>query len=123
MLKKLPNIYILGRRSYDILPAYIHNAEIGIIPFNISRFPKLVNSVNPIKIYEYLACGIPAVSVKWAELENVQSPAYLVNTKIEFTNAISEIYGKNVDKQYLINFALSNDWRSRAQTLISNIGL
>lgn len=123
MLKKLPNIHILGRRSYDILPSYIHNADIGIIPFNVTRFPELVNSVNPIKLYEYLACGIPVVSVKWAELENVKSPAYLVDTRSEFIGAISQAYGKHVDKQYLTNFALANDWSNRAQTLISNIGL
>lgn len=122
-IKKLPNIYILGRRSYDILPAYIHNADVGIIPFNIKAFPDLVNTINPIKLYDYLACGIPVVSVKWKELENIHSPAQLADSKEEFAEAIVKACMHGVDKSLLINFAKSNDWSSRAMTIIDSIGL
>lgn len=122
-LEKLPNIYILGRRSYDTLPAYIHNADVGIIPFNVNAFPDLVNNVNPIKLYEYLACGIPVVSVRWKELENIHSPAQLAESKEEFAEAILKASMQGVDKNALINFAKSNDWSSRATTIIDTIGL
>ncbi|MCS4039511.1 glycosyltransferase [Salinibacter ruber] len=53
------NILALGERDYHDVPAYMQHADVGIIPMsdheaNASR--------SPMKLYEYLASGIPVVS-------------------------------------------------------------
>jgi glycosyltransferase involved in cell wall biosynthesis len=55
----LRNVHVLGGRSYDELPAYCRGFDVGLIPFRMNR---LTRAVNPIKLREYLAAGLPVVS-------------------------------------------------------------
>lgn len=66
ILQTLPNVYFLGRKGYSVLPNYLHQFDLGFIPHKIS---KLTQTMNPLKIYEYLACGKPIVSTPIAGIE------------------------------------------------------
>jgi UDP-galactopyranose mutase len=58
-LPKLSNIYYLGMKSYDELPAYIAGWDVAMLPFarnDSTRF------ISPTKTPEYLAAGLPVVS-------------------------------------------------------------
>jgi glycosyltransferase involved in cell wall biosynthesis len=55
----LPNMHFLGRKPYAELPAYCKEFDVGLVPFKINE---LTNAVNPIKLREYLAAGLPVVS-------------------------------------------------------------
>lgn len=70
----LKNVHMLGPRSYESLPAYCRAFDVGLIPFRMTR---LVESVNPIKLREYLAAGLPVVS---APMEEVMQYAPSVQT-------------------------------------------
>ncbi len=54
-----PNIHYLGTRSYEYLPAYVHGFDIGLIPF---RDNAISQAADPVKLYEYIAAGLPVVS-------------------------------------------------------------
>jgi glycosyltransferase involved in cell wall biosynthesis len=54
-----PNIHLLGRRPYALLPRYLAGFDCCLIPFRASP---LTAAVSPIKLYEYLAAGRPVVS-------------------------------------------------------------
>jgi glycosyltransferase involved in cell wall biosynthesis len=58
-LKALRNVYLLGGRPYEDLPRYVAAFDLGLIPFRMNR---LIRAVNPIKLREYLAAGLPVVS-------------------------------------------------------------
>ncbi len=58
-VSRYANIHLLGPRPYADLPAYCRGFDIGLIPFRMNR---LVRAVNPIKLREYLAAGLPVVS-------------------------------------------------------------
>ena len=88
LLKKLKNIHILGSIPYAKIPAFLYNSQVGIIPFNVKDYPDLVNSINPLKMYEYLACGLKVVSVEWEQITDMNDIINLVTTKDEFVNAI-----------------------------------
>ncbi len=88
LLKKLKNIHILGSIPYAKIPAFLYNSQVGIIPFNVKDYPDLVNSINPLKMYEYLACGLRVVSVEWEQINDMNDIINLVTTKDEFVNAI-----------------------------------
>ncbi len=61
----LPNVHLLGGRPYEALPAYCAAFDVGLIPFRMNR---LVRAVNPIKLREYLAAGLPVVSAPMGEV-------------------------------------------------------
>ncbi len=54
-----PNIHLLGPRSYGELPEVLRAADAGLIPY--ARNP-LTQSIFPMKVYEYLAAGLPVVA-------------------------------------------------------------
>lgn len=118
-LKQLDNIHLLGCRPYSELPRYLHNADVGIIPFNLAKYPELVNGIHPLKLYEYLACGLPVVSVEWEEIKNLKSPAVLCQTGDQFIEAISKATTQPQDKDGLITYASRVDWAARVKTILS----
>lgn len=63
-LAALPNVHLLGRRDYRDLPAYCAAFDAALLPFRINR---MTRNVNPIKLREYLAAGLPVVSTPLPE--------------------------------------------------------
>ena len=117
------NLHYLGPISYNLLPRYLYNANIGIIPFNSNEYPELVSAINPIKLYEYMACGLPVVATKWNELANIQSPAILCNSDEEFITSLRNVSENKSDKRKYQEFAERFDWGILYSKLIQKIGL
>jgi glycosyltransferase involved in cell wall biosynthesis len=117
-LHKFRNVHLLGARPYSELPKYLWNATVGFIPFK--KLP-LVESVNPVKLWEYMACGLPVVSIRWEELVRLGSPAFLADTYSEFAERLSEALEAARDasfKERCMNFAADNTWDKRAMQIL-----
>ncbi len=69
MLSAERNVHLLGMRSYEQLPEVLRGADAGLIPYAINE---LTSSVFPMKVYEYLAAGLPVVSTPLPALEGVE---------------------------------------------------
>jgi glycosyltransferase involved in cell wall biosynthesis len=63
-----PNVHLLGRRTYEQLPSVLRGADAGIIPY--ARNP-LTAGIFPMKVYEYLAAGLPVVATPLPSLAGV----------------------------------------------------
>lgn len=57
-LLDLPNVHYLGSLPYEDMPGLMAAADIGVVPF---RAGGIGAAVNPIKMFEYLAAGLPVV--------------------------------------------------------------
>ena len=64
-LAEVANIHILGPRPFEVLPSYVRNFDVGLIPFIVNE---LTRAVNPIKLREMLAAGCPVVSTALPEV-------------------------------------------------------
>jgi hypothetical protein len=106
----VPNVHILGVRPYAQLPPYLHHCDVGVIPF--LKTP-LTDNINPVKIFEYFASGLPVVSTNMYEVEQLHSPALITKTPGEFVDALKEArdYGRG-HAEYL-QFARANSWQKR----------
>jgi len=122
-LKRLPNLYILGPRAHAEIPPYLYNGDVGIIPFDVEGCPNLVRGVNPLKLYEYMACGLPVVSVEWQELKNIESPAVLCKTKEQFIREIDQAVSKAHAEDVCVDFAKRNDWSVRVASILNSIDM
>jgi glycosyltransferase involved in cell wall biosynthesis len=58
-LERLPNVHLLGARPYLQLPEVLRGADVALVPYAIND---LTRSVFPMKVYEYLAAGLPVVT-------------------------------------------------------------
>ncbi len=66
VLEQLPNVHLLGRKTYESLPAYCKGFDVALMPFRINE---LTLNANPLKVREYLAAGLPVVSTAIPEVE------------------------------------------------------
>jgi glycosyltransferase involved in cell wall biosynthesis len=123
MLKPAKNLFILGPRPYDELPGYLQHANVGLIPFDAVNHRNLVRSIHPLKLYEYLASGLPVVAVEWEELQNLKSPATLTNNHENFLTAIREAISRPPDQSTLQSYAAGKDWSRIVQRMIDLVGL
>jgi glycosyltransferase involved in cell wall biosynthesis len=71
-LDAVPNVHLLGGRAHDALPAVLRGADAGIIPYASNQ---LTASIFPMKVYEYLAAGLPVVATPLPALAGVEAVA------------------------------------------------
>jgi glycosyltransferase involved in cell wall biosynthesis len=112
---------LIGTVEHNQLHQYLQHCHVGIIPFNVDRYPQLINKVNPLKLYEYMACGLPVVATEWEELKMLDSPAQLCNSKDNFVEKVACFARKEIDKNQYISFAKQNDWSNNFKALLSLI--
>ncbi len=67
-LEAEPNVHLLGRRAYEQLPTVLRGADAGLIPYARNE---LTNSIFPMKVYEYMAAGLPVVATQLPALAEV----------------------------------------------------
>jgi glycosyltransferase involved in cell wall biosynthesis len=69
-LERSPNIHLVGPRDEADLPAVLRGADAGLIPYAIND---LTRSVFPMKVYEYLAAGLPVFSTPLPALAGIEA--------------------------------------------------
>lgn len=72
-LRREPNVHLLGPRPYGRLPEVLRGADAALIPYALNA---LTMSVFPMKVYEYLAAGLPVVTTRLPALEGVGGLAF-----------------------------------------------
>lgn len=122
-LKTIPhrsNLHWLGYKPYNQLPSYITNFDLGIIPFRVSS---MTQAVNPIKMWEYLAAGIPVVSTNLPETSGYDDLVMTAASSEQFADCIRQALAINNTesrdrRRYL---AKNNSWEMRARLVLSII--
>jgi hypothetical protein len=63
------NVHLLGLKPQSVLPAYLAGADVGLIPFVVS---KTTHAVSPLKAFEYLAMGVKVAATPLEPLEGLE---------------------------------------------------
>jgi glycosyltransferase involved in cell wall biosynthesis len=87
-LRELSNVHLLGRRSYQSLPAYCKTFDVAILPFVVNE---LTVAANPLKLREYLAAGLPVVATPLPEVLKLDGLVRMARTPEEFLNRIEAL--------------------------------
>lgn len=114
---KRNNVLLLGRKEYRKLPDYLYYSNVGIIPFKINE---LTNSIYPVKLNEYFACGLPVVTTAFQEALNIKGPHYVATSHEDFVDSI-KLLAKNNNREKYRKFAKSNDWGERFKIITDSI--
>lgn len=84
-LDRLANVVTLGEVPYEELPELLADIDVALLPFLDTP---LTRAVDPVKVWEYLAAGLPVVSTALPALHPLQGPVTLVSGAEEATTAI-----------------------------------
>ncbi|EJP74433.1 MULTISPECIES: glycosyltransferase [Campylobacter] len=114
-LKYMENITFYGKVDNALVPNFLRYSSVGIIPFRTDM--KLIDAISPLKLYEYMAAGLPVVSVKWQELEHINSPAFLASNYNKFASFLQKAISVQ-DRQIYLEFAKTNGWTSKIKQII-----
>jgi len=112
-----PNIHLLGNRSYDELPAYVQAFDVGIIPYVLNDWTR---SVDPLKLLEYLAAGIPVVTTAIPEVFKYAEAVRIADTRERFEEAVAASLTDTgaAARAARQSVARKHTWESRADRLI-----
>lgn len=92
-LERYPNAHFLGQKAYDELIYYAKHFDVGLIPFKVNE---LTVNVNPIKLKEYFAIGMPVISVNLPEVGVYEKVVRIAGDYPAFDRALKEeISGKH----------------------------
>lgn len=120
LLKPLPNVYLLGRKSFRERSAYLREFSVGIIPHKQNEFNR---HTNPMKLYEYLAAGKPVVATPTAGLEAFRDVVHSAATPKEFNRELLKALGETspelVAKRQAI--AAEQAWGKRVNVMLEAI--
>lgn len=112
---KLPNnIHMYGKVEHKKLPEYAKDWDVAIIPFKNS---KLTESVDPIKVYEYLHLRLPVVATNMPDLKDYPY-TQIANNAEEFERAILELTNKEIDFGVMEQFVKNNTWERRLEQML-----
>ncbi|MFA9478284.1 glycosyltransferase [Phycisphaerales bacterium AB-hyl4] len=108
-LRRLPNVHLLGARSHDELPAYVHGLDVCLIPF---RRSSVTDCSLPLKTFEYLAAGKPVVSTPIAALtsEPLDDVLTYADSAADFAEAIDRLLRDNTPELISRRQAIARDY-------------
>ena len=64
VLERHDNVWLLGERPPDEIASYVQAFDVGLVPFVVNQ---MTEAVSPLKMYEYLAAGLPVVATRLPE--------------------------------------------------------
>lgn len=110
------NVYHLGFVPYKELPAYAKYFDIAMIPFVKNR---LTEAVNPLKLMEYFALGLPVLATRLSELESINGPLRLASTEAEFSSHLQQMLQDKScwNGNCALEVAQANTWETRVEEL------
>ncbi len=88
ILEEHENVHFVGRVPYDYLPSYMAAIDVFINPY---RHDDIAKSCSPLKVFEYLAAGKPAVSVPMPEVMRFAPFVKLAESSEQFVARIDEL--------------------------------
>jgi glycosyltransferase involved in cell wall biosynthesis len=111
-LQRYPNIFLAGPRPYEVLPEYMRTFDACIVPHLMTPFTE---SLNPIKLWEYLAAGLPVVSTDVAGFRDYPDLVRLTRTPAEFVAQVRAALDEG-DRHQAARRAVAahNSWELRA---------
>lgn len=115
-LSGLPNVHLTGQRLYADLPGCCKAFDVGLIPFRINE---LTLNVNPIKLREYLAAGLPVVSTPLPEVMSYQPLVAVADTAEGFVAACERAMAENSSEQIARRQAImkAETWQAKVEHL------
>ena len=109
-----PNVSFLGLKAQFELPPYIQRFDVGLLPFAVSD---MTHAVSPLKVYEYLASGVPVAAPPLRALDGLDG----VSVDKDLVEAVRRaLDGDRPDATSVIN---QHSWKERVTKIVDLAGV
>lgn len=118
-LRSLRNVYCLGSKRYEDMPHYINSFDVCVIPHKVNGY---TDAMNPLKLYEYLACGKPVVSTSVAGVDTFRDVITIVDSPSSFVAAVKAgVDEGNSRAAELRDSVAQHSWANRLEFISSKV--
>lgn len=118
-----PRLRSHGPKPHDKAMAMMRAADLLVMPFVLNP---LTEAVNPVKLYEYIHAGVPAVAVAYAESEPFEDYLYLYRSADEFVELVRRAATGRLppkkDPAAAAAFLEANSWTQRGSQWHAALG-
>lgn len=120
LFSDIKNVYFLGTKDREILPQYVKAFDVCL---NVFKRNELSRTVNPLKVYEYLAAGKPVISVDMPEIRHLSDVVYIAKSYEHFLSQIKAALAENNSKRVAEKMKVSKEysWEKLLSTVSQKI--
>jgi glycosyltransferase involved in cell wall biosynthesis len=116
-LRSLDNVHVFGAVGQRELAATVQACDIGIIPH---RDHAVIRAMSPLKLYEYLAAGLPVVSVDLPPVHGVDDERVTICRREDWATGLSRALGMGrADEDRRLRFIDEVSWQRRMQPVVA----
>ena len=116
MLEGMSNVYFLGQKGQNEVADYVAALDVGLLPYELNVETE---HISPLKMYEYLALGLPVVSTAIPAALRHRDIVDVADNDAAFENlcqiALSDEDSGRIEERS--SFAADNTWDHRVYEL------
>lgn len=111
-----PRIHRLGFRPPSRLPLYIRGLDVALMPYRLNRWTA---HIDPLKLYEYCAVGLPVVSTPIPAVTTLKDLLYVASGDA-FAQAVRQALTEEGEERREARraFARANTWEQRVDVIV-----
>ena len=114
--KYYDNVAFKGDIHYSRLPDEMKKFDVAIIPHKVDLF---TNSMNPIKLYEYLAAGKPVVTTDVAGTSSISPYVKIAKDSADFIIKLNDLLKEQINSKDVIDSIPDEcTWDNRVKNMI-----
>lgn len=115
-LRRRPNIHLLGEKRRRELPAYLKGLAVALIPYVQGE---LTRNIFPLKLFEYLAAGLPVVAGGLPELRRYAGVIELAESPKDYPRLVRKVLDEDGPDKRAARVALAaeNTWDRRVEEI------
>jgi hypothetical protein len=118
-----PRLRQMGPVPHDQIFTVMDRSDALIMPFRVTE---LVRGVDPVKLYEYVYSGKPALAVEYPETRKFGDFVHLYREGEELMTLLQKLLSGTLAPKRTLrecrNFALANTWKHRADVVARLLG-
>ena len=115
-LRSHPNIHLLGEKPRADLPGYLKGMAVALVPY---RANDLTRNIFPLKLFEYLAAGVPVVVGGLPELERYAGTIGVAGRPEDYPELVRQALSTDTPERRAARVALAarNTWDHRVDEI------
>lgn len=116
-LQPLPNVHIHPSVGRAELIAAVRNSDLALVAH---RRTPLTEAMSPLKLYEYVAAGLPVLSIDLPPVRGISDRVLLTDTVSDFVDVVDDaLQAGPADEATRVEFVTANSWTARHERIIS----
>jgi hypothetical protein len=116
----LANVHFVGPLRYSDVSGFLAGARAGLVPFRVTG---LTRGAHPLKVYEYLAAGLPVLSADLPEVPADARGIFKYRDAEEGAARLHDMMSRDWDVAVLQSIAVESSWGNRLDVVAERLGV